>query len=504
MLSVKPTRFLRGRYQMRSEEDAPVAERGRCVLTPLAISILEKRFPDASDPVKAWLPHRPCWSDGIPDIDILRRELSDLKYRGGKIVLYGHDDVDGITGLYVGMRILEGEGFEVVPIMPKRATDDYGLLPGRMDGVLLRGDLLLTVDYGCSSVDGVRWALDQGARVVITDHHTLNYPLPEAHGMINPQSIGPPSTDLAGVAVLYAALVSVYPEWENEPELLVAVALGTVSDRVPLLGWNRYLLEEFRKIDVNILQGGMRVLADAWPARKAAWTGSMVRHEITSTIGKGEGSGIEILLDLMRNDDYRQCSKIWKQLKRKSRVRAHVLSELFSQALMNRDDQAAAYGMTLVYLDEIPDGMGGTLASKLSRITRRGTLIISPREGGKLVGEARSFGDWDMAGFLVSMGDVFTSAGGHKMAAGCSCEGLTWDRLRELLLSRMTEYPVDPVPTPHIDLEVEELPNPEDILCLAPFGGKFLPPAVKKDSRRYLLQVGIRTVSWFITEESGD
>ncbi|MBN2587957.1 MAG: hypothetical protein JXA64_00455 [Candidatus Fermentibacteraceae bacterium] len=470
----------------------------------MAYRVLETRFPEADDPVEEWLPPRPDWSSVLPDIDVLRRELHSLKERGGKVVLYGHDDMDGITGIYIGQRILRGQGFKVIPIFPRRSTDDYGLLPERMDGVLQSGDLLLTVDYGCSAVRGVKWAVERGARVVITDHHTLHYPLPAAHGMINPQRTGPPATYLAGCSVLYAALVSIYPHWENRPELLTAVALGTVSDRVPFLGWNRYLLERFMQVRVEDLNGGLAVMVEEWPARQRAWTGAMVRHAITSVIGKGEGSGIKVLLEFMNDENYKRCRKLWKRLTRQSKRRAQILSEIFSRAIRERDDQASAYGMNLVFLEYIPDGMGGTLASKLSRVTHRGTIVVSHRENGKLVGEARSYGDWDMADFLVSMGEVFTSAGGHRMAAGFSSEGLSWSQLRELLLSKMAEYPVDPVPVPHVDMVVDQLPDPDEFLCLAPFGGSFLPPAVKKDNMRYLLNVGENTSSWFITEESGD
>ena len=489
---------------MRSGGESPASPRGRCTLTPSALRVLEARFPDARDPMDPWLPGRPDWSSCLPDLEVLKRELRRLRDCGGKVILYGHDDMDGIAGLYVGMKILGGEGYEVIPILPERGSDDYGLQPERMEGVLRPGDLLLTVDYGCSAVKGVKWARDLGARVVITDHHTLNPPLPDAHGMVNPQSVGPPATVLAGCGVLYAALVSIFPSWENRADLLTAVALGSVSDRVPLLAWNRYLLEEFRKIDIEELSGGMRVLAEEWPSRDNAWTGSMVRQQITSTVGKGEGSGIEILLDFMRESDTQWCRRTWRDMGRRGRQRAGMLSRLFSQALRSRDDQAAAYGMTLVYMDRMPDGMGGTLANKLSRITRRGTLVVSPRESGRLVGEARSMGDWDMASFLVSMGDHFISAGGHKMAAGFSCESMNWEELRELLLSRIAEFPVAPVPRPHIDMEVTELPAPEELLCLAPFGSGFLPPAVMKDRLRHLLQVGQTTASWCITEESGD
>jgi single-stranded-DNA-specific exonuclease len=489
---------------MRAGKEALASRRRSCRLADLAYRVLQERFPESSDPVEEWLPGRPDWSTVLPDIDVLRSELADLKERGGKVVLYGHDDMDGITGIYIGQRVLRSQGYRVVPIFPRRSTDDYGLLPERMEGVLESGDLLLTVDYGCSAVKGVKWALERGARVVITDHHTLHYPLPEAHGMINPQRVGPPATYLAGCAVLYAALVAIYPHWENRPELLTAVALGTVSDRVPFLGWNRYLLERFMQVSLDDLDGGLAVMVEEWPARQRAWTGAMVRHSITSVIGKGEGSGIQILLDFMNDDNYKRCRKLWKRLTRQSKRRAHLLSEIFARAIRERDDQASAYGMNLVYLDHIPDGMGGTLASKLSRITHRGTIVVSHRDNGKLVGEARSYGDWDMADFLVSMGDTFTSAGGHRMAAGFSSEGFSWTQLRELLLSSMAEYPVDPVPVPHVDLIVDQLPDPDEFLCLAPFGGKFLPPAVKKDNMRYLLNVGENTSSWFITEESGD
>ncbi len=489
---------------MHSVEEALASRRRRCWNADFAIQVLKTRFPDSDDPVMEWLPDRPDWSSSLPDIDVLREELSRLRSRGGKVVLYGHDDMDGITGLYIGRKILQAEGFTVAHIYPTRSTDDYGLLPERMEGVVMEGDLLLTVDYGCSAVSGVKWAVDRGARVVITDHHTLHYPLPQAHGMINPQRVGPPATHLAGCAVLYAALISIFPQWENDPELLTAVALGTVSDRVPLLAWNRYLLEMFMQVDQKDLKGGLAVMAEEWPARQRAWTGSMVRHAITSVIGKGEGSGIPLLLDFMFDTNYKRCRKVWKRLTRQSKRRAHILSEIFSRAIRKRDDQASAYGMNLVYLDYIPDGMGGTLASKLTRITHRGTIIVSSREKGKLVGEARSYGDWDMADFLVSMSGVFTSAGGHRMAAGFSADGMSWEQLRELLLSHMAEYPVDPVPVPHIDLVVQQLPDPSEFLCLAPFGGNFLPPAVKKDNMRYLLNVGENTSSWFITEESGD
>ncbi len=488
---------------MLNYQIAAVPRRNR--VRGLAMELLRQRFPDSPDPRREWLPPKPDWKTGLPDLDVLEEELERVRERRGKIVLYGHDDMDGITGLFVGLRVLRREGFHVVPILPRREFEDYGLLPERMAPHLSRGDLLLTVDYGCSAVKGVRWARDAGARVVITDHHTLNPPLPDAHGLVDPQVYGASATAtvLAGCGVLYAALCSIWPKWEDDDQLLAAVALGTVSDRVPLLGWNRALLHMAGQIRRQALTAGLRVMMDAWPGDGYVWSGGMVRHAITSTVGKGNGSGIDQMLDFMFSQDEPSCRKAWIEMRQHSDQRAHVLSSLVKDAMKRKDDQADAYGMILVKMPEIPSGMGGTLASKLSKIYRRGAIVVSRREDGALVGEARSPGDWNMAGFLVSLKEHFTSAGGHVKAAGFTYAGTSWEELRDVLISHMPEYPTSPVPRPHVDMELPSQPDPSEFVCLAPFGPDFPPPALKIDGMRHLLNVSGEP-GWCITEDSGE
>lgn len=477
----------------------------RTRLSSLAAQVLENRFPDADDPVKVWLPAKPKWNNILPDLDILRSELEAVKKRGGKIVLYGHDDMDGVTGIFIGLRILRNENFHVVPIIPRRDIETYGIRPGRLKGVLEPEDLLLTVDYGCSAVEGVKWARDHGARIVVTDHHTLNPPLPEAHGMVNPQITGDAAADLAGCGVLYGALVHIFPKWENDPQLLAAVALGTVSDRVPFTEWNRYLLHCFSFIKESKLTEGLKLLMKNWPCRKHSWTGAMVRQKITSTIGKGDHSGISSMIDFMSSYDAAWCSRFWEDMKQNSEDRGKTLSDIVTSAIQRKDSEADALGMILVFMDDVPCGMGGTLASRLCKIYRRGTIVVTRREDGKLVGDTRSIGDWNMAGFLVSMRHVFSSAGGHYRAAGFSYEDTDWEKLRNLLVTHMTVYPTYPVPEPHIDLFLDELPDPAQFTCLAPFGPGFLPVAVKVGSMRYLLQLNNSCqANWCITEDSGE
>lgn len=470
-----------------------------------ALAVLRHRFPDAADPVPEWLPPRPDWKTGLQGLDVLGRELSRVRHTpGSKIVLYGHDDMDGITGLFVGLRVLRGEGFTVLPIVPNRATENYGLIQERMDGLLARGDLLLTVDCGCSSVEGVNWAISNGATVVITDHHTLNPPLPAATVLIDPQATGFPGTVLSGCGVLYACLIELFPDWEDDPQLLAAVALGTISDRVPLLAWNRHLLDRFRSIDMSRLTEGLRHILEVWPNRTGDWSAASVRQQITSVVGKGYNSGIHRILDFMFCDHRELCLEQWRDMLDWSETRAQLLSELLTRAMQMKDPEADAFGMILVYLDDVPPGMGGTLASKLSRIYRRGSIVVTTRPDETLVGEARSVGDWDMAHFLVSLRQVFTSAGGHVRAAGFSTEGMSWPQLRDLLISHMAGFPTRPVPEPHVDLECEALPPASDLACLAPFGPDFPPPAVKVGIMRYLLQINNSGASWCISEESGE
>ena len=475
-----------------------------CSLSDLARKILRVRFPDEEHPDNAWDPPLPDWPTGLPDLDILDDELKAVQKRGRKIVLYGHDDMDGISGLFVGMRVLLNQGFRVIPIIPRSATEEYGIQPDRLKGLLDPGDLLLTVDYGCTAVEGARWARTRGARIVITDHHTLNPPLPDAHGLVDPQRTGGPATDLAGCGVLYAALVSLFPRWVDDDQLLAVVALGSVSDRVPLRGWNRYLLYRFADIRISRLTVGLRHLMNALPSRESAWSGAMVRSQITSTIGKGCNSGITRILQFMFSNDQTWCQRTWKEMQTRSVERGHLLGEVLSKAMKKKDPQADAYGMILVYLDDLPSGMGGTLASRLCKVYRRGSVVVSRRSDGTLGGDTRSLGDWNMAGFLLSMKHLFTSAGGHYRAAGFSSEFTDWAVLREHLISNIAEFPANPVPKPHVDLVLDSLPDPSELTCLSPFGPGFLPPAIKVGSMRYLLQLSTGSPHWCITEDSGE
>ena len=473
-------------------------------LSSLALEILKKRYPDSKDPLAAWCPDRPPYADHLPDLEILRKELENLEKRDRKIVLYSHDDMDGITGLFIGIRILSGEGFKISFIIPDRNTDNYGLLPARMQNVLEKDDLLLTVDFGCSSVEGVDWALKHGARVVVTDHHTLNPPLPEAHGLINPQAVGGPSTELSGCGVLYAALTEIYPRWQKDPDILFANVLGTVSDRVPIYGWNRHSLWKFEQIKRSSLPAGLRIMLDSWPIRKGSWTAAQVRQQVTSVIGKGLEAGIDEMVSFMSSDNEEYCRARWALMREKCDNRVQLLNTLVSKAMMEKDPQADAMGLTLVYLDESIAGMGGSIASKLCSIYGRGAIIVSKRNDGTITGEARSLGGWNMAEFLVGMRDFFTSAGGHAKAAGFSLENGDWKTVREMILTKMTNFQVEPVPSAHIDLHLESLPDPADLEMLAPFGPGFPPPAVIVSNKRYLLQFGRGTSFWAISDETGD
>jgi single-stranded-DNA-specific exonuclease len=323
--------------------------------------------------------------------------------------------------------------------------------------------------------------------------------------MVNPQLTGGAGADLAGCGVLYGALAHIFPRWQNDAQLLAAVALGTVSDRVPFSEWNRYLLHCFSSIETSALTEGLKMLMRRWPCRKKAWTGAMIRQQITSTIGKGDNSGIASMLDFMFSQDAVWCRKIWAAMQQDSEERGRALSDVVTAAIHSKDSEADALGMILVYLDGVPCGLGGTLASRLCKIYRRGTIVVTRREDGKLVGDTRSMGDWNMAGFLISMRHAFSSAGGHYRAAGFSYEGTDWSELRELLITHMTEYPTNPVPEPHIDLYLDQLPEPSQFTCLAPFGPGFLPVAVKVGSMRYLLQINNKCqANWCITEDSGE
>ncbi|GAH29885.1 unnamed protein product, partial [marine sediment metagenome] len=173
---------------------------------------------------------------------------------GENIAIYGDFDVDGITATALLVQGLTTLGGKVIPYIPHRLTEGYGLKTTALENLHRQGiSLVITVDCGITALSQVKKAKKMGLDIIITDHHTALPVTPSAIAVVNPKlpDSNYPYSQLtaAGVALkLLQALFQGVGKEKQPDELMDLVALGTVADMAPLLGENRYLVKQGLKL----------------------------------------------------------------------------------------------------------------------------------------------------------------------------------------------------------------------------------------------------------------
>ncbi|MEW7980127.1 MAG: single-stranded-DNA-specific exonuclease RecJ [Candidatus Sedimenticola endophacoides] len=367
----------------------------------------------------------------------------------GRILIVADFDADGATSCALALRALRAMGARQVGyLVPNRFHNGYGLSPEIAAEALKRSpDLLITVDNGISSIEGVALLREAGVKVLVTDHHLPGAQLPAADVIVNPNNTGEafPSKHLAGVGVIFyvmAALRSRLREvgWFtrhviDEPNLgdyLDLVALGTVADVVPLDHNNRILVHQgLRRIRGG--RGAPGILALLRIAGRDA------RRCVASDLGFAAGPrlnaagrlddmslGIECLLC----DDEARAMDLGRSLDRFNSQRREIEGEMSRQALAELEgglpDGAAPPGIC-VYQPQWHQGVVGILASRIKeRFNRPVIAFARGEEEGVLKGSARSVAGVHMKDLLEALAarhpGLLLRFGGHAMAAGLALE----------------------------------------------------------------------------------
>jgi len=390
--------------------------------------------------------------------DLIAEHIED----GRRIVIVGDFDADGATSSTVAMRALTAMGArEVSYLVPNRFDYGYGLTPEIVAEAAKRDpDLIITVDNGVSSIEGVRAANASGITVVVTDHHLPGRELPEAAAIVNPNLEGDPfpSKAIAGVGVIFYVMLALrarlrmsgwfqrrsLPE-PNMAGLLDLVALGTVADVVPLDHVNRLFVEQgMRRIRAGKCVPGISALlrvAGRSPERTVASDLGFVVGPRLNAAGRLEDMsiGIECLL----TDDVGRAEHLATELDRLNRERRSIESEMRDQALAALDEvhagmDAASLPMGLALFEEAwHQGVIGILASRIKEQFHRPVIAFAPESEGAdvLKGSARSIPGLHIRDALDSVSTrnpgLITKFGGHAMAAGMSLPRRHLDRFRE-------------------------------------------------------------------------
>ena len=379
------------------------------------------------------------------------------------VLIVGDFDADGATSTALLMRGLQQFGLQKLHFMvPNRFIHGYGLTPQLLAELPVKNqpDLLITVDNGIASIDGVAVAKQRGMRVLITDHHLPGEQLPAADAIINPNQTDDtfPSKALAGVGVAFYLLLGLRQHLNQQNwfaqnnikpprliELLDLVALGTVADLVPLDKLNRSLvMRGLARMREGLAGAGINALlkiAGKDRQRLSAQDLGFAVGPRLNAAGRMEdmGQGIEVLL----TNDAMFAENSARLLDDMNLQRRDVEQTMQQQALKMLDDLALpdtqSTPVISLYQPDWHQGVVGLLASRLKDRLHRPVIVFADGDAGELKGSARSIQGIhirDLLGRVDSLHPgLIKRFGGHAMAAGLTLAKADLERFSETLLA---------------------------------------------------------------------
>ena len=393
--------------------------------------------------------HRP---DGLLHAKRMAECLADCIAQRRKLLIVADYDADGATACAVGLRGLRALGADVHYLVPNRFEYGYGLTPEivQLAHDTHRPDVLITVDNGIASVDGVAAAHALGMQVLVTDHHLPGDRLPDAWCIVNPNQPGCPfpSKALAGVGVMFYVLLALRAELKdrraldgngpNFAALLDLVALGTVADVVTLDDNNRRLVQQgLKRMRAGRAQPGIVALfraAGRDPARAcAADLGYALGPRLNAA---GRLTDMTLGIECLTTDDPGRAARIAQELDALNRERRSIEADMQEAALAALEQAACGEEYTLSLFDpEWHQGVVGIVASRIKDRYHRPTLAFARGNDGEIKGSGRSIAGLHLRDAL----DLVTKRhpglilkfGGHAAAAGLTLRETDFERFRD-------------------------------------------------------------------------
>ncbi len=403
--------------------------------------------------------------------------------QGGRIVLYGDYDVDGVTSLAILSRVLKAYGADVECFLPMRVEEGYGLSAAGLERCceLHRPDLLVAVDCGTTSVKEIAGLRARGIDVVVLDHHEPGESLPDCTALVNPKC----GYDFHYLCSGGLAFKLAHAMFKQSPlagldlkEFLDLVALATVADIVPLTGENRVFVRH-----------GLRQMASTrWPGiaalMRVAGVGSPVRgSDVGFRLGPrinaaGRLGPAQDALRLLLTDDPDEAARLADGLDAHNRERQGIERAVTREAEEWAEQNFVAGRDTTIVAGSRDWHVGviGVVASRIMRRHHRPTFIVGFDESGAGKGSGRSIEGLSLVDLLRKCSGHLEKFGGHDMAAGISVGENNFPAFRDAFEAAAREVATGDLLVPRLLLDAEiELHDLEDSLLEAqdliePFG----------------------------------
>ncbi len=458
-------------------------------IPPLVVNILYNRGARTPSQIEAFLKggEEPFNPFKMKDVDKAVTRIRKALRAREPIAIYGDFDVDGVAATAILLETLKALGGNVIPYIPDRLYEGYGLNKPALRALARKGiRLVITADCGIRSVEEARYARQLGLDLIVTDHHSIGPEIPPALAVINPKRADCPYPfkELSGAGVAFKLSQALLlanrqvPIWpiEREPEFYDLVALGTVADVVPLIGENRTLAVRGLQSLNFTERPGLRALMEVARIRP----GEVDSYAISFILGPrlnapGRLTTAMQSLELLLTRDETAAVELARELDRWNRQRQKLMNEQLERARLKAMELLEKDLVILVGDESFAPGVVGLVASKLVEEFYRPAIVmeLSPERSR---GSARSIPEFDITAALDKCADLLQKYGGHAAAAGLTLETRNLPILKNRLEEIAREHlrGLDLVPTLYIDAETSlDQITPE--LCryismLEPFG----------------------------------
>lgn len=411
-------------------------------------------------------------------MDLAVTRIRKALEEGEQIAVYGDYDCDGVTATALLTDYLQALGGRILPVLPHRQGEGYGLNCAALDRCRQQGvTLLITVDNGISALKEVDYANRLGMEVIVTDHHVPGNSLPNALAVIDPH-LEPDCTPFCGVglALMLAAALE-----DGDVDFILdqyadLAALGTISDVVPLVESNRALVQR----GLPLIQQGQRpgieaLLQTAGISTQTPLTAQQVAFGLGPRINAaGRMAEPELALALLTTEDPSQAESLAIQLEDCNRQRRQQEEEMLADVKsMVAEKPDLLRRRVLCFAKEgWHPGIIGIAASRLCEEYGRPVMLLGGRDG-VYTGSARSVGEFHLYQCLLSCDSLLMRYGGHRQAAGFT---IAQENLDEFYHQVETYAAGQPLAQPELwldgaltpqDLTVEQM---EKLSALEPFG----------------------------------
>lgn len=414
-----------------------------------------------------------------------------------KIIIYGDFDADGVTSTSLLYRTFKYLGADVNYFIPDRDKEGHGFDTKALVKIMttVKPKVIISVDCGISDVEAVNFINSFKIDVIITDHHEAPEELPNAYAIVNPKAPNALDenlsakeieslTSLAGVGVAFKVaqgLLQHYNKTEFVYEILPYVAVGTISDIVPLIGENRYYVTKgLQLISQGKHYGLKRLLESAGYVLDKGITAENIAFGVSPRINaSGRLDTVEDAVKILISDNKQEIEMAVISLNEFNKVRQNLCQEMFLEAEEMIKKEGNKNPAIILFKPDWHIGIIGIVASKIVEKYYKPTFLMTYSQETKMYRcSARGIDGLSLYDIISANSELLDGFGGHKMAAGLyfSGEKSSFNEVKSGLNNTIKEFLNGKELKPFIDIDLEVYPTDinvelvEEISQLEPFG----------------------------------